>query len=123
MFSETVTDLANELLLCKDCDPSQLHNPETPIPRIFHNSLQLAQSLGTLVTIPLSSMVQADGFIDDLICMFLDSEENQSQAPHAVPLTMHVTNQPHAGNGVEPIKFQNILSSMPKLEAEGTPDE
>jgi hypothetical protein len=125
MFSETVTDLANELLLCKGWDPTQLHNPDqqaTPVPRLRHNPPRLAKALGTSVIIPLSSTARVDGFIDDLICVFLDSAENRSRAPHAVPLAMHVTNRPHAGDEAEPIKRRNILS-MPKLEAEGTPDE
>ena len=35
---------------------------------------------------------------------------------------MHVTSRPHAGNSEEPISRRNILS-LPKLLAEGTPDE
>lgn len=125
MFSEIVTDLANELLLCNDWDPSLIHNPnqsETPIPRLRHNPPRLAQALGTAVNIPLSSMARVDGFKDDLKCVFLDSEENRSWPPHAVPLVMQVINCPHGGDGVEPIKRRKILST-PKLQAEGTPDE
>jgi hypothetical protein len=115
----------NELLLCNDWDPSLIHNPnqsETPIPRRRHDPPRLAQVLGTAVNIPLSSMARVDGFKDDLKCVFLDSEENRSWPPHAVPLVMQVINCPHGGDGVEPIKRRKILST-PKLQAEGTPDE
>jgi hypothetical protein len=37
MFSETVTDLENELLLCEQWDPKELHSPDqsaTPTTRV-----------------------------------------------------------------------------------------
>jgi hypothetical protein len=125
MFSETVTDLANELLLCTTWEPNDLHNPdqpETPIPKLRYEPPRLTPALDMAVKIPLSSTARVDGFIDDLICVFLDTPANCERAPHAVPLAMHVTSRPHAGDHVEPIKRRNILS-LPKLLAEGTPDE
>jgi hypothetical protein len=48
----------------------------------------------------------------------LDTPENRATAPHAVPLIMHLTSRPHAGDK-EPIPRRGILSH-PKLLAEGT---
>jgi hypothetical protein len=125
MFSETVTDLANELLLCDQWDPATLQNPdqaETPQPNLQNGLLTLGTALPMAVKIPLSSTARVDGFIDDLICVFLDTDRNRERAPHAVPLAMFVTNRPHAGSETEPIQRRNVLS-LPKLQAEGTPDE
>ncbi len=125
MFSETVTDLANELLLCSDWDATALNNPDqpvTPTPTIRYDPPCLAPAKETAFNMPLSSTARVDGFIDDLIAVFLDTKTNRQKAPHAVPLAMHVTSRPHAGDTEEPIARRNILS-LPKLLAEGTPDE
>jgi hypothetical protein len=125
MFSETVTDLANELLLCDDWNEGELHNPdqaETPTPILRYNPPCLAPARDPAFHIPLSSTARVDGFIDDLIVVFLDTASNRAKAPHAVPLAMHVTSRPHAGAEEEPVPRRNILS-LPKLLAEGTPDE
>jgi hypothetical protein len=125
LFSEMVTDLANELLLCQDWEPSELSNPDqntAPAPKIRgpYSTIAPAQSLA--VGIPLSVTSRVDGFIDDLICVFLNTRDNLKRAPHAVPLAMFVTSRPHAGDDHEPIQRRNILS-LPKLVAEGSPDE
>jgi hypothetical protein len=49
-------------------------------------------------------------------------DPNRERVLHDVPLVMFVTNHPYAGDAEEPIKCCNILS-LPKLLAEGTPDE
>jgi hypothetical protein len=125
MFSETVTDLANEILLCEDWDPNHLHDPDqptTPEPTMQHVDQPLSPALPTAVKIPLSSTARVDGFIDDLICVFLDSPKNRAQAPHAIPLAMFVTSRSHTGDDAEPIERRNILSLL-KLQAKGSPDE
>ena len=65
---------------------------------------------------------RVDGFIDDLISVFLDSPENLVRYTQTVPLAMHVTSRPHAGDSVESITRRPILSQS-KLEAEGSPAE
>ena len=78
------------------------------------------------VEIPLDGDMEnvgrVDGFIDDLINVFLDTPTNCRRQPHVVPLAMHVTSRPHAGEMAEPIKRRALLS-LPKLLAEGSPDE
>lgn len=125
LFSEMVTDLANELLLCRDWDPASLYNPDqptTPTAQIRGPTSSLGKASPLSVHVPTSSTSRVDGFIDDLICVFLDTEENHIRAPHAVPLAMFVTSRPHAGDNAEPVTRRNILS-LPKLLAEGSPDE
>ena len=125
MFSETVTDLANELLLCDEWDATELFNPgqaHTPMPLDQYKPPCFAPAQPTAFNLPLSSTARVDGFIDDLIVVFLNTAANRAKAPHAVPLAMHVTSQPHTGDATKPIKRRNILS-LPKLLAEGTPNE
>ena len=65
---------------------------------------------------------RVDGFIDDLINVFLDTPVNCANQPHVVPLAMHVTSRPHSGDDDEPIVRRPILS-IPKLIGEGSPAE
>ena len=65
---------------------------------------------------------KVDGFIDDLINIFVDTPENCARQPHVVPLAMHVTSRPHAGDNEEPVPRRPI-PSLPKLVAEGRPEE
>jgi hypothetical protein len=74
------------------------------------------------VTIPPVITGRVDGFIDDLINVFLDTFENCRRQAHVVPLAMFVTSRPHAGETQEPILRRAILS-MEKLATEGTPEE
>jgi hypothetical protein len=74
------------------------------------------------VHIPTTATSRVDGFIDDLINVFLDSAYNLARQPQTVPLTMYVTRRPHAGDDLEPIIRRAILF-IPKLLAEGLPAE
>ncbi len=123
-FSEIVTDLANEIGSCPTWDPESLRSPaqpDTPTPSELSEHVPFGQAKQMAVNLPIDSDSRTDGFIDDLITVFLDTPQNRSRSPHAVPLAMHVTSRPHAGNN-EPITRRNILSDA-KLIAEGTPAE
>jgi hypothetical protein len=128
LFSEMVTDLANEISQCTEWDPDELFSPAqptTPEPRRVHDDVPLALCRPMAVAIPISDtgmIGRVDGFIDDLINVFLDTPSNCARQPHVVPLAMHVTSRPHAGDSAEPIPRRPILS-IPKLMAEGSPDE
>ena len=128
LFSEIVTDLANEISQCSEWDPTELHSPAQPIlptPQRLPADVPLAKSKKMAVAIPIpeSGLVgRVDGFIDDLINVFLDTPQNCEKQPHTVPLAMHVTSRPHAGEENEPVPRRPILS-LPKLLAEGSPAE
>jgi hypothetical protein len=127
-FSEIVTDLANEISRCPEWDPAQLHSPAQPVappPRRLETTIPFGPGRRMAVAIPLSeaeNVGRVDGFIDDLINVFLDSPDNCRRQPHVVPLAMHVTSRPHAGEEEEPIPRRALLS-ISKLLAEGSPDE
>ena len=126
LVSEMVTDLANEINKCIEWDYELVRSPaqpHTPAPRRQPASVPLAQAKPMAVQVPTTGINEGrvDCFIDDLINVFLDTPENCRRQPHVVPLAMHVTSRPHAGEA-EPIMRRPILS-QPKLEAEGSPDE
>jgi hypothetical protein len=128
LFSEIVTDLANEISQCTEWDPSELSSPVQPIapaPKREAEGVPIAKCRKMAVTIPVADegmIGRVDGFIDDLINVFLDTPSNCARQPHVVPLAMHVTSRPHAGDEHEPIVRRPILS-IPKLVAEGSPAE
>ncbi len=126
MFSELVTDLANEIGQCFSWDPEELRSPaqpETPEPVRLPMTVPLAKAKPMAVLLPRSRCGgRVDGFIDDLINVFINSPENCRRQPHVVPLAMHLTSRPHAGDDEEPVPRRPILS-LPKLLAEGRPEE
>ena len=129
MFSEIVTDLANEIAQCKEWRGSGLGSPAqptTPDPKREDTQVAIAPGRAMTVEIPLPDegpIGRLDGFIDeDLINVFLDTRENCAVQPHVVPLAMHVTSRSHAGEDKEPITRRPLLS-LPKLAAEGSPAE
>jgi hypothetical protein len=123
-FSEMVTDLSNEIPLCQEWDHESLRSPaqpKTPSPVLLPDEVPVAKAMPMAVCIPTKVTARSDSFIDDLIRVFLDTPLNREREPHAVPLAIHVTSRPHAGDA-EPIKRREIVSN-PKLVAEGGPAE
>ena len=126
MFSEIVTDLANEIAQYTEWDPSELRSPaqpDKPEPIRLSPCVPIATSKPMAVLVP-SPIIggKVDGFIDDLINVFIDNPANCARQPHVVPLAMHVTRRPHAGDNEEPLPRRPKLS-IPKLMAEGRPEE
>jgi hypothetical protein len=124
-FSEMVTDLSNEIPLCPEWNPEDLHSPDqptAPAPRAYPDSTPLAQARPMAVKIPTSVTARTDSFIDDLIRVFLDTPSSRVREPHAVPLAIFVTSRPHAGDSNEPIPRRSLMQAA-KLIAEGTPAE
>ena len=125
-FSETLTDLANEVAMsayqphmgCSDTvQPSHLvikevEEPEAPIGVAIKPAL--------LVSTKLTSY--RDCFIDDIIDCHLDTPTNLERAPHIVQLAVQAMSRPHAGNVNEPVPRRPLLGPD-KLEAEGRSSE
>jgi hypothetical protein len=104
-FSEMVADLANKISLCKHWDPAQLWSPdqpETPEPKRMDPSAPHAPGREMAVFVPPLEAGKVDVFIDHLINAFPDSPENLAQQPRVVPLAMHITSRPRAGES-EPV--------------------
>ena len=77
MFSEIVTDLANEIAQCRAWRDSELRSPaqpKTPEPKQVKGPVEVATACRMAVEIPLPEkgpVGRVDGFIDDLINGFL----------------------------------------------------
>jgi hypothetical protein len=95
MFSELVTDLANEIILCQDWDPEKLHSPaqpQVPNPIRLSPGIPMAQAKPMSVVIPTPDRLESrvDGYIDDLINVFLDTPRELSP-----PTTSRPTGHAH----------------------------
>ena len=125
LFSETVTDLANELAKCMTWDPTTTFSPAqatVPSPVRLPQDIAREKARPMAVLSPVTSEGVIDDFIDDLISVFLDTPENVARYTQAVPLAMELTSRPYAGDDREPIPRRPILSQS-KLQAEGSPAE
>lgn len=123
-FSEMVTDLANEIVLAENWDTTQVFSPLRSTPpqaKVLDNDIPFGAAEDMVFDIPLRGTIRTDGFIDDLINVILDTEENRVKGSLTVPLSVHVTSRPHAGSD-EPLPRRNLLGDE-KLLAEGTHTE
>jgi hypothetical protein len=118
LFSEMCTDLANDILHCKDWDPSKLcspHSEKIPDPILQPDELEFTPAKSLDVSIPLDTWGRVDDFIDDGIVIVPDLL-NRARALQALLLAIHVVCQPLAPN--EPIPRDDCLS-LGKLAEEG----
>ena len=94
---ETITDLANDILLCKEWNHQQICSPH--FNRILEaksqpDSIPFASAFLAHVYVPPTKHGKIDGYIDDLLSVMLDINENSSHGSHAVPLAMHTVGRP-----------------------------
>ncbi len=83
-FSEMVADLANEISLCKDWDPSQRRSPDqpdTPEPKRVDPSVPHAKGREMAAFVPPIETGKVDVFVDDSINAFPDSLDSHVQLP------------------------------------------
>jgi hypothetical protein len=130
-FSETLTDLANELAM-SDYDPlvhgtSPSIEPTHLIFREREEEEGVVQGEGEEIGEAFMPALEVntelkesfrDCFIDDVIDCHLDTPANRHRSPHIVQMAVHVMSRPHAGEGNEPVPRRPLLGPE-KLEAEG----
>jgi hypothetical protein len=119
-----VADLANEIGLCKEWDPVEIRSPDqpaTPEPKQLDPLIPHAQGREMAAFVPPLEAGKVDVFIDNFIDTFPDLVRNMARKPHAVPLAMHVTSRPHAGNSEPPVR--RAMLSILKHASEGSPLE
>jgi len=120
-ISEAVTDLSNELLADSNWDPTKTFPPgRETIPEPMRNSpsRNVGQAREMAYGIPVTIPSRTDDFVDDLINSCIDDSEWLRRSGICVPLAVHVTSRPYAGEK-EPIKRRPNLSPD-KIAAEGT---
>lgn len=121
--SETVFDLANDLLYCQHWDPLKLPSPyadELPSPERLDDSIPFGQAEEADVSLDPNITGGAEGYIDDGACAVLDSPGNLAmvlRAAQAVVMALFLIFRPLAGL-FEPIKRPDP-ASIRKMMAEG----
>jgi hypothetical protein len=121
-FSETLTDLGNEIAM-SSYEPTMGTSPTVePIHSTIRETEEPAAPIGPAILpcLVVSTRVDSyrDCFIDDIIDCYLDTETNKSREGHIVQLAVRVMSRPHAGDLVEPVPRRPLLGPE-KLEAEG----
>ncbi|KAL9186588.1 hypothetical protein ACHAXT_005826 [Thalassiosira profunda] len=110
--SETVFDLAGDLLLCPKWDPSTLPSPyidRIPPPRRLPDETPFGRALPADVHLPSFQKGGVEGYIDDGAIAVLDSPSNSrmvDRARQALPMATHLV-------------FRPTPQSIRKLAAEG----
>lgn len=125
-ISESVIDLTNALLRCKEWDPTQLKSPiQHLVPPKEENDEKrnkpLAQSLPLAIDTEVNDdWPRADIYIDDGISVAVDINDNVLRAATAALLAMHIFGRPIDDR--DPIQRKH-LASLSKLAAEGRMQE
>ena len=122
-FSETLTDVANELAMSR-YHPSQGTSPtvkeiHATIREVEDDNTEVAPAVLPALEVPIAGRTSnRDCFIDDIIDCHMGTDENLARAPHLVQMAVHVMSRPHAGDEMEPVPRKPLLGPE-KLEAEG----
>ena len=122
-MSETITDLANDILACPDWDPEQVHSPHKdniPQAEILPTNIPFASALPVDVNVQPSTKSKVDCYIDNLVPVVLYTEDNAVRGANAVPLAMHTVGRPV--HKQEPIPRDDLLW-FHKLYGEGKLEE
>ena len=118
-MSETITDIAQEILEDPSWDPSTIHSPlchlipepetESSSPKTIESPLPLAIAL-------IPKLIQIDVYIDDIVTTTIHEHQNIKRAREAVPLAIHTVFRPVAEE--EPI-HRDWPVSVRKLLGDG----
>ena len=122
-MSETITDLANDILACPEWDLASTHSPhksKIKQPRILPDNIPFATALQADVDVDPLIHGKVDCYIDDLIPVVLHIDNNAEKGANAVPLAMHTVGRPVHKD--EPITRDDMLCFR-KLYGEGQLDE
>jgi hypothetical protein len=123
LFSELCADLANDLLHCKEWDPSILcspHSSKLSKPSLLDDSIPFALALPLDIELEPDDDGKVDIFIDDGIAIMPDLHQNRFRAIQSMLLAIHVMCRPLDHN--EPLSREDCLS-LSKLMEEGSLSE
>jgi hypothetical protein len=119
IVSETVTDLANDILHCQEWDPNEISSPHARNLRTaeyLSDTIPFTQAKDLDVDLPHDDHGRVDDFIDDGIVIVPDIGQNKDRAIPALLLAIHTIFRPVDNN--EKIKREDCLS-LGKLQEEG----
>ena len=113
VFSETICDLANELLKCDDWEPADLHasvQEDIPSRQSLDENIPFAAGRELIVDIPVDPRGYADVYIDDTTGLTVDlpGTRNADRMDAAIPLAIEVAACPNNMN--EPIPREKMVA-------------
>ena len=123
LISDIITDTINDLLNCTSWDPKEIcseYAKKVPAPRPQPSDVPFAPAHPTSVKLPEKYNGKADCFVDDIISIAVDIEDNLQKLIAAPCTVIHaVANRAEGTTFVE----RNNMISDEKNEAEGAPEE
>lgn len=123
IISESVCDLANDIMRCPEWDPLTLHHPVAhliPPPSNLPDSMPFADVMPTIVSVEYNDWGQADVYIDDTCTVCVDLKDNALCCSNVVPLAIHLVGRPIAPD--EPLP-REALTALNKLLAKAGLEE
>ena len=121
IMSESICDLANELLKCDNWDPRTLHamsQVDVPACKYLNDDVPFGIARELIVDIPVDYRGYADVYIDDTTGLTVDlpGTSNADRLEAAIPLVIKVAARPLDKN--EPLPREPMIAKD-KLAAEG----
>jgi hypothetical protein len=121
VISETICDLENELLKCKDWEPENLHasvQKDIPPWQYLDDNIPFGIGRELIMDIPIDPRGYADVYIGNTTALTvnLTGTQNAERLEAAISLAIEITARPNDAN--EPIPHKNMVAED-KLKAEG----
>jgi len=123
-ISETNCNVVNNVLQYQEWNHMELHSPiqdSIPLPSYLPESTPFKALAKLAVTVPINDKGKADVYIDNVIAICPDIEDNAAQTSAATPLAIHSRGRQLLST-CEPIPCDDLLS-LNKLAAEGQMSE
>jgi hypothetical protein len=111
--SETICDLANELIVSKEWNPLTLHatvQPLIPPKKFLTNNLPLSQARKLVIDVPMDPRGKIDVYINDTTGLTVEvpGTDNAACMEAAIPLAIEVAARPNDPN--EPIPCEPMIA-------------
>jgi len=122
-FSETICDLANDLINCPAWNPHETCSPlqkDLPAPIYLAEAIPYAQAKPMAVPVPTCKIGKSEVYIDDFLPVALDKGDNSYRVSAAVPLAIHSVGRQISPN--EPLPREDLISYT-KMLAEAAMSE
>ena len=124
LLSDMITDAVNDLMKCKLWDSQRIRSDFVhmiPPAKSLPDEIPFAAAKEMSVNLPDNELCESDVFIDDIISVSVDTEDNLDRIIAAPCTIMHAVAH-KAKNDESFIPRQNIISED-RNEAEGAPEE
>ena len=123
LLSDLLADLINDLLSCDDWDETEVKSPyvsKIPLADILDPNIPYAKARDLIVSLPVEDHGKSDVFIDDLISVAVDINNNLQRLSAAPWTAIHAV--AHEATPGSHLKRDNLIADD-KNDAEGAPEE